>query len=159
MNSSVRFLAVSCLVAVAAALASPSEALAQRQYYDNSWYYNEVNSYHYCKYYYYPTATSTTYSYHYVIYYPSTPTYYYYYNPGRRYYWGRFEVDEKGKAKGYSLLEEKDRKGKLTDIDEKAFPKPGEMPSIPESADNVKMEKPPVDLPKDTKNTKVPDSK
>ena len=48
---------------------------------------------------------------------------------GRHYYWGRYDL----KAKGYSVLAEKDRGAKLDDIPEKAFPKPGKMPNIPES--------------------------
>ncbi len=129
-----------------------SAANLRRQYYDSSYSYNEINNYHYCKYYYYPTPASTTYHYHYVIYYPARPRYVYYYNPTAQYYWGRFEIDDKGQGKGYSLLEEKDRKKKLDDIAESAFPKAGDMPPIPESTDKEAMEKPPLDkLPKDKK--------
>jgi hypothetical protein len=123
--------------------------LTGRQYYDRSWTYNYTTQHYYRKYYYQTAPTVTTYSYHYTIYYPTRPTYVYYYNPYKSVYWGRYEVAE-GKGKGYSLLEEKDRKEKLTDIKEEAFPKPGDMPTIPESSDNVKMQTPPIDdLPKE----------
>jgi hypothetical protein len=115
-----------------------------RQYYDTTWTYHEISSYHYSRYYYRPTYTATTYSYHYVVYYPSYPRYYYYYNPVRQVYWGRYEVDENGKGKGYSLLAEKDRKEKLSDIPESAFPKPAGMPAVPDSSDGEKMQPPPA---------------
>jgi hypothetical protein len=113
-----------------------------RQYY-GGWSYNEINSYYYRTYYYRPAVTTVTYSYHYVVYYPSRPRYYYYYNPVRRYYWGRYDTE----AKGYSLLAEADRKEKLEDIKESAFPKPAVMPNVPDSADKVAMDVPPNDVP------------
>lgn len=132
-----------------AELAAPAQARAQyRQYYEPSWTYNEINNYHYRRYYYQPVEAVKTYSYHYTIYYPSQPTYVYYYNPVRKVYWGRFEVDENGKAKGYSMLAEKDRKETLKEIPESAFPKPGEMPLIPDAKDKEKMLPPPADRPK-----------
>ncbi len=76
------------------------------------------------------TTPSTTRSY---------PKYVYYYNPYKRVYWGRYDLE----AKGYSLLEEKDRKEKLADIPESAFPKPGPMPADPESTDGSKIPAPP----------------
>jgi hypothetical protein len=137
-------------VAAASALAAlPGDASAggyYRQYY-TSWSYYSTTTYYYRTYYYYPTPTATTYSYHYCIYYPSQPRYVYYYNPVSHQYWGRFEFGTDGKAKGYSLLAEKDRKEKLADIPESAFPKPGAMPAIPGSSDNEKMDPPPTDLP------------
>ena len=54
-----------------------------------------------------------------------------------RYYWVRYDTE----AKGYSLLAEADRKEKIEDIKETAFPKPAAMPNIPESADKVVMER------------------
>ena len=48
----------------------------------------------------------------------------------------------------FSLLAEKDRKEKLKDIPEAAFPKPGKMPPIPDSADGAAMLELPNDLPK-----------
>jgi hypothetical protein len=115
-----------------------------RQYY-GGWTYNPIQTYYYRPYYYLPYATATTYSYHYVVSYAAEPQYYYYYNPVRRYYWGRYDR----KAKGYSLLAEKDRRGKLEEIPDTAFPKPGKMPNIPESKDGVAMEVAPDDVPKD----------
>ena len=137
------------IVAAGAALfTSTSDAQAgyRRQYYSN-WSYYSTTRYYYRTYYYYPTTYATTYSYHYVIYYPSYPRYVYYYNPVNQQYWGRFEFDESGKPKGYSLLAEKDRKSTLADIPESAFPKPAAMPAIPGTSDNVKMDAPPADLP------------
>jgi hypothetical protein len=64
----------------------------------------------------------------------------YYYNPYKRVYWGRYDLE----SKGYSLLEEKDRKEKLADIEESAFPKPGPMPPDPESTDGSKIPAPPA---------------
>jgi hypothetical protein len=138
------------LVAGAALLSQAGEAQAGRyfrQYY-SSWSYYTTTRYYYRTYYYYPTPVSTTYSYHYAIYYPSQPRYVYYYNPTSQAYWGRFEYDENGKAKGYSLLAEKDRKGNLADIPESAFPAPAAMPAIPGTTDGEKMALPPADLPK-----------
>jgi hypothetical protein len=117
-------------VALALAWAAPAHAQYGRQYY-SSWTYNSGTHYYYASYYYRQTPAATNYSYHYAIYYPTRPQYVYYYNPANRVFWGRYDLD----AKGYSLLEEKDRKEKLEDIDEKAFPKPGEMPFIPGSKD------------------------
>jgi hypothetical protein len=138
------------LVVVAGAalftLTGDAQAGYGRQYY-TSWSYYSTTRYYYRTYYYYPTPVATTYSYHYTIYYPSRPRYVYYYNPVSRQYWGRFEFDEAGKPKGYSLLAEKDRKEKLADIPESAFPKPAAMPAIPGATDGEKMTPPPADLP------------
>ena len=128
------------------ALVGDAEAGYRRQYY-TSWSYYSTTRYYYRTYYYYPTPVATTYSYHYVVYYPSQPRYYYYYNPVSQQYWGRFEFDANGKAKGYSLLAEKDRKEKLADIPESAFPKPAAMPSLPGASDGVTMDAPPADMP------------
>jgi hypothetical protein len=119
-----------------------------RQYY-GGWTYNPIQTYYYRPYYYLPYASASTYSYHYVVSYPAEPQYYYYYNPVRRYYWGRYDL----KAKGYSLLAEKDRRGKLEEIPDTAFPKPGKMPNIPESKDGVAMDVTPDDVPKESAET------
>jgi hypothetical protein len=110
-----------------------------RQYYA-SWNYYPQRSYYYTTYYYKPYATYASYDYHYCIYYPSYPKYVYYYNPYKKVYWGRYDLE----AKGYSLLAEKDRKGTLKEIDEKAFPAPAKMPDIPEAEDKVSMDAPPA---------------
>ena len=50
------------------------------------------------------------------------------------------------------MLAEKDRKANLKEIPDAAFPKPAEMPAIPESADGEKMlppPTPPAEEPKD----------
>ncbi len=106
----------------------------QRQYY-SSWGYSNSNSYYYTSYYYRPVATVESYHRHYCVYYPSQPRYVYYYNPSRRVYWGRYDLKEKG----YSLLAEEDRKEKLTDIPEEAFPAPASMPLIPDAEDGEKV--------------------
>jgi hypothetical protein len=130
-------------VCLAGAFGANSKAdAAYRQYY-TTWSYNTDANYYYRTYYYYTYADAPTYSYHYCVHYPATPRYVYYYNPVSRRYWGRFDTE----AKGYSRLEEKDQKENIKDIPESAFPKPGEMPAIPDSKDNVKMEAPPTDLP------------
>src|SRR3954452_17213587 len=136
-------------VAVGAALtALPGDARAggYRKYY-TSGSYSSPPRYYYRTYYYSPTPAATTYSYHYCVYYPSQPRYVYYYNPVSQQYWGRFEFGEDGRAKGYSLLAEKDRKGKLADIPESAFPKPAAMPAIPGASDGEMMIPPPADTP------------
>ena len=81
-----------------------------------------------------------------MIYYPSRPQYVYYYNPYRGTYRGRYPTAtcEKGQ---YSMLAEEDRKARLEDIPEKAFPKRGAMPRVPEAEDNIKVDAPPDDLP------------
>jgi hypothetical protein len=114
-----------------------------RQYY-SSWRYYPSRTYYYSSYYYKPYDSYSGYKHHYCVYYPSQPRYVYYYNPYRQVYWGRYDVE----SKGYSLLADKDRKQKLEDIPESAFPKPGKMPAIPEGEDSVAMEPPPSELPK-----------
>ena len=118
--------------------ASFAEA-AGRHYY-SSWSYYPRRSYYYVYYYYKPTPTYNSYNYHYCIYYPTRPRYVYYYNPYSRRYWGRYDLEKKG----YSMLADKDRKEKLTDIAESAFPEPAEMPAIPEAKDGERMTPPPA---------------
>lgn len=108
--------------------------LAGRHYY-GGWNYYPTRTYYYSNYYYKPQPTYEGYKHHYCVYYPTTPRYVYYYNPVRRVYWGRYDLTEKG----YSMLAEKDRKEDLKAIPETAFPKPGEMPPIPDSEDGEKM--------------------
>jgi hypothetical protein len=136
------------LVAVLACTVSAGGVFGRRQYYDTSWTYSSNYGYYYTSYYFQPTVTYTTYSYHYCIYYPSQPQYVYYYNPSSQVYWGRYEIGSKG-DKRYSLLAEKDRKKDLKDIPESAFPKPGKMPTIPGAKDDVAIEPPPENVPKD----------
>jgi hypothetical protein len=129
-----------------ACLADRADARGYRQYY-GGWSYYPARTYYYRYYYYKPYDSYEGYSYHYAIYYPSQPRYVYYYNPYSGYYWGRYDTQAKGDDK-YSLLKPEDRKKNIDDIPEKAFPKPGPMPSIPESKDGAKIEPPPDDLPK-----------
>jgi hypothetical protein len=95
--------------------------------------------YYFCCYYYQPAADGP-YKSQRCIYYPARPNYVYYYNPTKKLYWGRYDMN----AKGYSLLAEKDRAEKLTGIDEKAFPKPGAMPPVPETKEDAKVLPPPA---------------
>jgi len=128
--------------------ATEAEAGGYRQAY-SSWSYHPTNTYYYSRYTYQPvyrpTVVTPTYHHHYCVHYPSRPRYVYYYNPVRRTYWGRYDLQDAG----YSMLKEEDRKGDLDAIPESAFPKPSEMPPIPESSDGEKMAKPSLkDLPK-----------
>lgn len=121
-----------------------AEAGGYRQSY-SSWTYHPTHRYYYSQYRYQPVVTTTTYHHHYCVHYPSRPRYVYYYNPVRRVYWGRYDLKENG----YSMLKKEDQKQDLEAIPESAFPKPGEMPAIPESSDGVKIDRPSVkDLPK-----------
>lgn len=131
-------LVVATLVVLTAGLVFTGSAaanyLAGRHYY-GGWNYYPSRTYYYSHYYYKPQPTYQGYKHHYCVYYTSSPRYVYYYNPVSRVYWGRYDVKEKG----YSLLAEKDRKEDLKAIPENAFPKPGEMPPIPDSEDGEKM--------------------
>ncbi len=131
---------------VAGSSPSANAQYGYRQYY-SSWRYYPSRSYYYRSYYYKPYVSYSGYKHHYCVYYPSRPSYIYYYNPYKQVYWGRYDVE----AKGYSLLAEKDRKQKLEEIPEEAFPAPGKMPAIPESEDNVPIAEPPQDLPTEAK--------
>lgn len=113
----------------------PKEKETPREYF-SGWCVH--GGYYYCNYYCQP-APGGVYSVHRCIYYPAQPRYVYYYNPGRGVYWGRYDTE----AKGYSLLADKDKKGKIADIAEGAFPKPGAMPPIPTAKDGTKMSVPP----------------
>jgi hypothetical protein len=123
-----------------------------RQYY-GSWYRHSSYDYYYRYYYYKPYPSYVGYRHQYVIYYPSYPQYCYFYNPYQKVYWGRCPVNFEGKE-AYSILAEGDRKGRLEDIPETAFAKPGPMPKVPEATDKVKMELPPDDLPVGPGSTK-----
>ena len=135
-----RFLIIATVLAGTMLTAQQAQA-AYRQYY-SSWRYYPSRSYYYSTYYYKPRPTYQTYNYHYCVYYPKRPRYVYYYNPHRRHYWGRFDLEGKEGAQ-YSILKEEDRKEKLSDIPESAFPEPAAMPVIPEAEDDVQVEPPP----------------
>ena len=139
-------LALAGVLALTAA-ATPTQAggyYGPRQYY-SGWSSYTNYGYYYRTYYYKPYPTYSSYNYHYVVYYPSQP-YYYYYNPYRQVYWGRSPIKNNG-TEVYSLLAEEHRKGKLEDIKEEHFPKPGPMPKVPEATDDARIEVPPGDLP------------
>jgi hypothetical protein len=121
------------LVLLAAAAVTVYAGGFGQQYY-GGWNYYPSRGYHYCNYYYRPYVSYPSYSYHYCICYPQYPNYVYYYNPHRQYYWGRYDLQNKG----YSLLAEADRKGSVKDIPESAFPAPGKMPAIPAGVDGGK---------------------
>jgi hypothetical protein len=143
----IKYLSLAAVLATCVFAASAGAKLYYGRQYYSGWSYYPSGGYYYSSYYYKPYASYQDYNYHYCIYYTYQPRYVYYYNPYSKVYWGRF--DTKGKeGEQYSLLAEKDRKEKLKDIPESAFPKPGAMPEIPESKDGVKIEPPPKELPK-----------
>jgi len=131
-------LMVAALLVGGLAAATTAVAGYGRCYY-SSWSYYPSHNYYYSNCYYQPYVNSD-YSYHYCVYVPSQPRYCYYYNPSSQSYWGRYDLE----AKGYSMLEEKDRKKNLKEIPEEAFPKPAEMPTIPGAKDDLKLEVPPA---------------
>jgi hypothetical protein len=137
---------VAALLAVSALsiYLTPSAQAADygRQYYSGYRYYPE-QGYYYRHFYYKPEADYYGYQHHYCISYPHSPQYTYYYNPYSQQYWGRYDCH----AKGYSLLAKADRKPILAQIPEKAFPKPGPLPVIPESKDGLQLLAPPLDNP------------
>jgi hypothetical protein len=138
-----RYLALAGVLLLSA-VPTQAGSYAPRQYY--SGWSHTTYGYYYRTYYYKPYPAYAGYHHHYVIYYPSQPRYVYYYNPYRRAYWGRALV-QNGGQEAYSLLAEEHRKGRLEDIKEEHFPKPGPMPKVPEATDDVKIEVPPDDLP------------
>jgi hypothetical protein len=146
-----KLLKLSCLAgilalgAVGSAGTSQANALAGRQYY-SGWVKHTQRAYYYRTYYYKPTVDYVGYRHHYVVYYPQRSQHLYFYNPYKRVYWGRCPTQTDGKGV-YSLLAEKDRKATVEEIPESAFPKPAEMPAIPEAKDGEKMDLPPDDLP------------
>jgi len=119
-------------------VARPCTAATPRQWY-NEWTYYPQFGYYYSSYYYLPSAVDKSYRHHFCLLYPAHPQYVYYFDPQTHLYWGRLELKaEPGHQ--YSVLAPKDRKEKLKDIPEEAFPKPGAMPPIPESKDGTPME-------------------
>jgi hypothetical protein len=111
-----------------------------RQYY-GGWQHS-AKGYYFSTHHYRPDALALTFRTNYAIFYPETPRYIYYYNPAKGTYWGRFDVQ----TKGYSLLAEKDRAGRLKDIPENAFPPEGPLPAVPDAKDKLTLAEPP-DLP------------
>jgi hypothetical protein len=138
---SFKFLVLAGAVALMAALGvSFFRSGHGRQYYDK--WQQSAKGYAFSVHHFRPDAGDPTYRTNYAIYYPSTPQYVYYFNPAKGTYWGRFDV----KTKGYSLLAEKDRAGRLKDIPERAFPAERSLPNIPDAKDKVQLAEPP-DLP------------
>ncbi len=138
MTRKLAFAAVVVLAMVMAGASAHAYSGGHRQYY-SSWSYHPTHNYYYTRYHYKPYPTYPTYSYHYCIHYTSQPRYVYYYNPHSQQYWGRFDCEGKP-GEQYSLLKPEDRKAKLEDIPESAFPKPGAMPEIPEGTDGTKSD-------------------
>lgn len=131
---------------VSASIPMLDAAFRARQYY-STWSYRPTQTYYYRYYYYKPYVNYPSYNYHYCIHYPARPRYVYYYNPHQRVYWGRLDLEGK-EGSQYSLLAEADRKERLADIPESAFPEPSDMPVIPESKDDIRIE-PMTDIPGD----------
>jgi hypothetical protein len=134
---------------------APAAYHSSRQYY-SSWRKYPQQDYYYRSYYYKPTPTYAGYKHHYVMYTPEKPQYLYYYNPYKKVYWGRCPSHWEGKGQ-YSMLAEADRKPTLEDIPDKAFPKPGPLPPVPDSdpKEDVQMDLPPDDLPQSANLPKV----
>jgi hypothetical protein len=118
-----------------------------RQYY-SSWHKHSQRGFHFRHFYFKPHQHFIGFRHHYVLHFPHRPRFLYFYNPYTKQYWGRCPSKGTGKA-AYSLLAEKDRRSKLDDIPEAAFPTPGEMPQLPESKDGTRMDLPPDDLPEE----------
>jgi hypothetical protein len=122
----------------AIAVVRPSAAATPRQWY-NDWTYYPQFGYYYSSYYYLPSAVEKSYRHYFCLFFPAHPRYVYYFDPQTRVYLGRLDI--KGETgHQYSALAPQDRKEKLKDIPEGAFPKPGGMPTIPESKDGTLME-------------------
>jgi hypothetical protein len=137
----VKLLVLAGAVAVAAfGVWSARAAFTGRQYYD-AWR-SSGKGYYFSVHHYKPSRDAAGYLTNYAVWHPSLPRYVYYYNPAKKTYWGRYNVQ----TKGYSLLAEKDRTGRLRDIPDKAFPPEGELPQVPEAKDKLTLEVPP-DLP------------
>ena len=134
-----RFLIIATVLAGTMLTVQQSQA-AHRQYYSR-WSYHPRHSYYFRTYYYKPRASYTSYNYHYCVHHPSRPRYVYYYNPHRRQYWGRLDLEGKEGAQ-YSILKPEDRKERLSDIPDSAFPEPAAMPAIPESEDGETVQVP-----------------
>ena len=146
MTTRMRMVAVLALtvagLAGSAVLAKPYSA---RQYY-GSWQKHPQKNFHFRHYYYKPTPTFAGYKHHFVVHNSQKPRHLYFYNPYKKQFWGRCPTETNGKPL-YSMLAEKDRKEKLEDIDESAFPAPGPVPPVPEATDDATLELPPDDLP------------
>jgi len=139
-----RRLLLLALVGIVSLTALTTAEAALRRHYYTGWTYYPAQTYYYSYYYYQPQVNYTGYKYHYCVYNTVQPNYVYYYNPYLQQYWGRYDLE----AKGYSLLAAADRKERLKDIPESAFPKPAAMPPIPESKDGELMLPPdPATLP------------
>jgi hypothetical protein len=138
---SVKVLALAGVVAlVAAAGVAFVRSGYGRQYY--SGWQRSAQGFYFTTHHYRPDAGAMAFNTNYAVFYPETPRYIYFFNPLKGTYWGRFDV----KTKGYSLLAEKDRAGRLKDIPEKAFPDEGPLPEIPDAKDKLTLAEPP-DLP------------
>src|SRR5262245_48674431 len=96
-----------------------------RQYY-GGWRKHPTAGYFYRAYYYKPEPTYVGYKHHYLLYFPDRPQHYYFYSPYEKVYWGRCPINTEGKPL-FSTLAEADRKLKLEDIPESAYPKPGPL--------------------------------
>jgi hypothetical protein len=127
------------------AVAATADSYSPRQYY-GGYQKHPKYAYSYRTYYYKPTPDYVGYKHQYAVYNPSQPQYVYFYNPYKKQYWGRCPSAGGGRA-AYQILDEKDRKANLEEIDESAFSKPGKMPPVPESEDGATMDAPPDDLP------------
>lgn len=145
-----RTIALLFAVIAGSLLAADRAEAAYRQFY-GSWAYHSGHGYHHRCLYFKPAADDTSFRSHYCIYYASKPRYVYFWNRYEQKYWGRFDTEGKAGAR-YSILKEEDRREKLDEIPESAFPPPGAMPVIPGAEDGVTID--PPDLPKESETIK-----
>lgn len=132
----------SAAVLLTGTIAAAGECSTPRQYY-SQWQKQPASDYAYRTYYYKPSETYAGYKHHYVI---LKDDHCYYYNPYERKVWGRCSAHHNGQPQ-YQLLAPADRRPTISEIPESAFPKPGALPPIPESSDQVSLDLPPDDLP------------
>lgn len=120
-----------------AAMLFATASLASDGGYYSKYTHYPSHGYHAAYYYYKPAAAAPAYRYHYCVRFPGEQ-YVYYYDPGTKHFWGRYDL----KANGFSLLPANDRKGKVQQIDQTAFPPPGPVMNNP--ATGNQLEAPPT---------------
>jgi hypothetical protein len=147
MRRILRYVVLSLFISTGFLATSPTRAgdnFGSRQSFGD--WHSHSQGFSYRPYYYKPNPEFVGFKHHYVIHYQAQPQFNYFYNPYNKQFWGRCPVATEGKP-SYSLLAAKDRNGDINKIPESAFPKPGPMPSIPESTDGATLDLPPDDLP------------
>lgn len=131
MNQFARYGAWGLLTATLSATTSSAE-----DYYTKYTFY-PTKGYEAAYYYYKPNAAAPAYRYHYCIHYPGEP-FVYYYDPNAALFWARYDLN----GTGFSLLDAKDRKGNLKNINHGDFPKP--VPVINNPGNGNQVPQPPM---------------